>query len=112
EIRPRSVQFIKNGDALIVGYLDHGIRCWNLETQQISWCLPTRSTRIGRLSTSPNSRIVAASNLYDGVDIYDVQERTHLRTIKIDMKDNIPLPVVFLGDDTLLIGTACGEVHI
>lgn len=56
---------------------------------------------------------MAVSNLYDGCDLYDLNDQTHLRTFQVNTKINVPLPVLFVQTaSAVVMGTSCGEVRI
>ncbi|KAH9856330.1 WD40-repeat-containing domain protein [Lenzites betulinus] len=108
----RSVHLTDNGAAIIISYLHHGIHYWNVSKGQFLWKIRPRTARIGRSSLSPDGQIIAVSNLHDGFDLYDVRDQTHIRTIPVRVRVNVPLPVAFIGEHQLLMGTSCGEVRI
>ncbi|KAI0689981.1 hypothetical protein C8T65DRAFT_519269, partial [Cerioporus squamosus] len=67
----------------------------------------------GRSALAPDGQFLAISNLYDGVDVYNGADAALLRTIPLDITDNIPLPVVFVdGGAKLIAGSSCGKVSI
>ncbi|KAI0748833.1 hypothetical protein C8Q74DRAFT_1212393, partial [Fomes fomentarius] len=67
----------------------------------------------GRTAVSPDEELIAVSNLYDGFDLYRLEYQSHIRTIKVNMDINVPLPVVFLnGGAEVLVGSSCGDVRI
>ncbi|KAI0363208.1 hypothetical protein BV20DRAFT_958773 [Pilatotrama ljubarskyi] len=68
--------------------------------------------RSGRSTVSPDGRTLAVSNLYDGFDLYTVHDGKHMRTVEAEIRVNVPLPVLFIADDALLMGTSCGEVRV
>ncbi|OJT11239.1 hypothetical protein TRAPUB_12239 [Trametes pubescens] len=103
---------IVNGETVIATYLKHGIFCWDLHTRRFLWNILPRTARLGR-SAIGGGTLLAASNLYDGVDVYDITQRVHLRTCRTSLKDNLPLPVVLTHDDSeIVVGSASGDVRV
>ncbi|KAI9059349.1 hypothetical protein FKP32DRAFT_1679792 [Trametes sanguinea] len=100
-VGPRAVHFMNNGNALLATFLTHGIRCWDFSAGSFTWCITPRTGRIGRSALSDSERVVAVSNLCDGVDLYSTVDQTFLRTIATEIRINVPMPVVFADDDTL-----------
>ncbi|KAH9893360.1 WD40-repeat-containing domain protein [Cubamyces lactineus] len=108
----RSVDFAENGEALLVTYLTHGIRRWDLSSRKFTWFIPPRTGRIGRSALSPDGRFIAASNLFDGVDLYSTHDQTLLKTYRIDIAINVPMPVSFITNHALIVGTSSAKVCI
>ncbi|KAF6751278.1 WD40-repeat-containing domain protein [Ephemerocybe angulata] len=111
----RSLHFLPEGKGLLVTYLEEGIRCYDLSTCTEVWHVLARSYRIGRSAVDASGRYLVCSNLYDGLDIYDLEERCHIRTIhdEPDLGNNVVIPVIFIEDDThILSGTTRGKVPI
>lgn len=55
------------------------------------------------------------SNLYDGVDLYNLEDRTHIRTFPQESSPdhNVPVPVLFIENgQSALIGSTCGQVTL
>ncbi|KAH9858478.1 hypothetical protein C2E23DRAFT_855333 [Lenzites betulinus] len=119
---PRGVHFIDHGQAVLIAYLNHGIRyCRPLKLLGYSWraihlgyisknrvYMSDISSR-GRSALSSDGRVIAVSNLHDGFDLYNVVDRTHLVTIKTKLDVNVPLPMAFIEGHTMLMGTTCGK---
>ncbi|KAI0689578.1 hypothetical protein C8T65DRAFT_544841, partial [Cerioporus squamosus] len=109
-LKPRSAQFVKSGNSLLVGYLEDGIYCWEFQMQTYVWHI---STRVGRLTLSPDESFFAVSNLYDGFDLYRTSDHSWVRAYRADTRLNLPLPVIFVEDGAkLFTGTSCGQVSL
>ena len=82
--------------------------CGLLALAQVCFIYVTHS---GRSALSSRGDLIAVSNLWDSFDIYLTQDRSLIRTIKTTLKVNLPLPLMFIGnEDTLLVGSSCGSV--
>ncbi|KAJ3553637.1 hypothetical protein NM688_g3502 [Phlebia brevispora] len=114
EVSPRNVHFFHMGESLLVSYLNHGIVCFDVASQTMTWSLPLR-TQIGRSALSPDEGTVMISNLAGGIDMFDVRTRMHIDTLSLPSPEerNVPLPLLFIheGED-MLFGSATGDVQI
>ncbi|KAJ3521679.1 hypothetical protein NMY22_g12214 [Coprinellus aureogranulatus] len=112
----RSIHFIDEGRAVIVSFLEEGIRCYDIDTQTQRWILKPKRLRIGKSAVDRQGKLLACSNLYDGFDLYDISSRKArrwLRTIHQEaaVNENVILPVEFVHEDSsLLLGSSCGTV--
>ncbi|KAH9057787.1 WD40-repeat-containing domain protein [Lactarius vividus] len=133
----RVVQLIKQGtiganaDVLLVTYLDHGVIAWDLKTLDIKWCIRPRSCKMydqlflahsynltGCSTVSPNQKVLAVTNLYDGIDWYSL-DSNHFMDISFQhttphaISENVILPVTFIHNGTaVLSGTSTGCARI
>ena len=56
---------------------------------------------------------MVVSNLYDGFDVYSLNDRKLIRTLPIYIMENVSLPVTFIHDcETVLLGSSQGAVRI
>jgi hypothetical protein len=60
------------------------------------------------------SRILALTNLTDGIDWYNMKSRNYVTTTYQDLTQdfNVPVPIVFLDKDTVVVGSGTGRVGI
>ncbi|KAI0027354.1 WD40-repeat-containing domain protein [Vararia minispora EC-137] len=106
-----AVQFINNG-MLLVTYLEHGLVVYDLPSSNRLWQI------------RPHSMTIVASNLYDGLDWYTIQDpppprprspahHTHTTQMRAPSLLNVILPVKFIEDGTsLVVGGWDGVAHI
>lgn len=67
----------------------------------------------GISALSADQRTIVVSNLCDGFDSYDLQNRNHVMTYRTKIAENVVLPVRFINSGSaLLFGSACGAVSI
>ena len=69
----------------------------------------------GRSCISPDGKLVAVSNMYDGVDFYSIPTHAFSHTVlyRVNPHMNSPIPVEFIPDGrTLLIGGTYGSARM
>lgn len=115
----RSLHFLgANADILLATYLDHGVIAWNLKTLDIKWRIRPRSCKIGCSAVSPNQKVLAVTNLYDGIDWYSLDSNHFMdtsfqHTTPHAISENVILPVTFIHSGTaVLSGTSTGCARI
>jgi len=103
--------------------------CWNVNSLEMSWHLVPRTCCMyvhgpltsdsadefysGRSTISLDQKTLVVSNLYDGLDWYNIPDRAFSRAVPIRITRNKPLPVLFIDDgDAIIIGGSSGEVRI
>ncbi|EAU85006.1 hypothetical protein CC1G_04102 [Coprinopsis cinerea okayama7 len=108
-VQGRGLHFVQEDDQLIVTYLHHGIRCWDISTGVELWQLPpSRLTGlIGFSDISSDNRYLALSNMATGVDLYSLDSLTLSRHFPMHMvpEKNKVMMVKFLRNDGYL---SCG----
>ncbi len=108
---------------------------WNLKTLEIKWRIRPRSCKMyDRLSSiphplisyiyrgcsavSPNEKILAVTNLYDGIDWYSLNSNHFMdasfqHTTTHMIPKNVILPITFVhGNSAVLSGTSYGCARI
>ncbi|KAH9042274.1 hypothetical protein EDB85DRAFT_1886242 [Lactarius pseudohatsudake] len=114
----RSLHFLGGGSLLLVMYLDHGVIAWNLKTLEIKWHIRPRTCKIGCSIVSHNEKILALTNLYDGIDWYSLDsnhfmDASYQHTTTHPIPDNVILPITFVhGNSAVLSGTSDGCARI
>ncbi|KAI9430648.1 WD40-repeat-containing domain protein, partial [Lactarius indigo] len=111
---PRSLHFLGGGDLLLATYMDHGVIAWNLKTLEIRWRIrPVRCSAV-----SSNGKVLAVTNLYDGIDWYSLNSNHFMDasfqyTTHHTIPDNVILPITFVhGNTAVLSGTSYGCARI
>ncbi|KAI0268926.1 WD40-repeat-containing domain protein [Russula aff. rugulosa BPL654] len=113
----RSLHFLRD-NVLLVTYLDHGVIAWNSKTLEIRWRIRPRSCKIGCSAVSPNQKILAVTNLYDGIDWYALDSNHFMdtpfqNTTPHTISENVILPVTFVHNGAaVLSGTSTGCARI
>ncbi|KAJ2911831.1 hypothetical protein MD484_g8583, partial [Candolleomyces efflorescens] len=114
-----STHFLKDGVDLLVTFLEEGIRLYSVASREQKWHIRPKSYRIGMSAVDSGEALMICSNLYDGFDLYNIQERSYVRTIRreIPRSRNVMLPALFVChnsdlDSALLLGSASGQVQI
>ncbi|KAH9035249.1 hypothetical protein EDB85DRAFT_1889470 [Lactarius pseudohatsudake] len=114
----RSLHFLGGGSLLLVTYLDHGVIAWNLKTLEIKWHIRPCACKIGCSIVSHNEKILALTNLYDGIDWYSLDsnhfmDASYQHTTTHPIPDNVILPITFVhGNSAVLSGTSDGCARI
>ncbi|KAI0026819.1 WD40-repeat-containing domain protein [Vararia minispora EC-137] len=112
------LQFMSD-EMLLVTYVEHGIVAYSPAHLDIIWQIRPRTCRIGA-SHAFGDKIVA-SNLYDGLDWYLIQQTmfgaptrlTHTTSITLDLQENVILPVKYIhGGAAVLVGGTNGAARI
>ncbi|KAI9449301.1 hypothetical protein BJY52DRAFT_1192685 [Lactarius psammicola] len=115
----RSLHFLGvDDDVLLVTYLDHGIVAWNLKTLEINWRIRPRSCKIGCSAVSPNEKVLATTNLYDGIDWYSLDSNHFMdasfqHTTTHAISENVILPLTFVHNGTAVLSgtsTSCARL--
>ncbi|RPD78044.1 hypothetical protein L226DRAFT_458228 [Lentinus tigrinus ALCF2SS1-7] len=83
-------------------------------TNSVTLTLTDVGLSSGRLALSADEELMAVSNLYDGFDLYNTSDQTHLRTFQVNTHINVPLPVLFIegASKRVVTGTSAGQVRI
>ncbi|KAH9953233.1 WD40-repeat-containing domain protein [Russula dissimulans] len=115
----RSLHFLgASNEVLLVTYLDHGVIAWDLKTLEIRWRIRPRSCKMGCSAISPNQKILAVTNLYDGIDWYSLDSNHFMdtpfqNTTPHTISENVILPLTFIHNGTaVLSGTSTGCARI
>ena len=66
----------------------------------------------GRSCLSVDRRAIAITNLFDGVDWYDLTSRGLADSLRTTITDNVITPIISDGAGSLIIGGSCGTVQI
>ena len=66
----------------------------------------------GRSCLSTDCRAIAVTNLFDGVDWYDLKSRGLVDSFRTTIADNVITPIVSDGAGSLIIGGSCGVVQL
>ncbi|RPD57156.1 hypothetical protein L227DRAFT_468725, partial [Lentinus tigrinus ALCF2SS1-6] len=67
----------------------------------------------GRTTVSSDGKVIVASNLYDGFDMYDIASRGWFKTLVTPITQNVPLPVLITHDlEELFAGSPSGHVRV
>ncbi|KAI9444319.1 WD40-repeat-containing domain protein [Lactarius indigo] len=115
---PRSLHFLGGGDLLLATYMDHGMIAWNLKTLEIRWRIRPRACKIGCSAVSSNGKVLAVTNLYNGIDWYSLNSNHFMDasfqyTTHHTIPDNVILPITFVhGNTAVLSGTSYGCARI
>ncbi|KAI0283835.1 WD40-repeat-containing domain protein [Russula brevipes] len=103
-----SLHFFGGGsDVLLVTYLDHGVICLQLPASLIGYVG-------GCSSVSPNEKILAVTNLYDGIDWFSLNsnhfmDASYQSTTTHPIPENVILSITFVhGNSAVLSGTSNG----
>ncbi|KAH8978445.1 hypothetical protein EDB83DRAFT_2327327 [Lactarius deliciosus] len=120
---PRSLHFLGGGDLLLATYMDHGVINIGLTS---GWqCMELKDTRnqvahppSGCSAVSSNGKVLAVTNLYDGIDWYSLNSNHFMDasfqyTTHHTIPDNVILPITFVhGNTAVLSGTSYGCARI
>lgn len=67
----------------------------------------------GFSAISSDETTLAVSNLFDGLDIYDLKNQQFTRTLPTYIMENVLIPLVFVhNNEAILVGSAHGAVKI
>ncbi|OSC96182.1 WD40 repeat-like protein [Trametes coccinea BRFM310] len=119
-LRAITLQFHRDGTALIVSYLAHGIICWDTTTRDQLWhiSMPPAKPNIGGSAISPDHRHITVYNLVNGLDVYALgpQRKPKAKmTYKFDTapqsKHRLPVTYVHRGHG-IVCGTTTGKVCV
>lgn len=67
----------------------------------------------GFSAISSDETTLAISNLFDGLDMYDLKSQQFTRTLPTYIMENVLIPLVFVhNDQAILVGSAHGAVKI
>ena len=66
----------------------------------------------GRSCLSVDRKAIAVTNLFDGVDWYDLTSRGLVDSLRTTIEDNVIIPIVSDGAGSLIIGGSCGTVQL
>ncbi|KAF9643089.1 hypothetical protein BDM02DRAFT_3132669 [Thelephora ganbajun] len=134
----QSIHFLQGQDLLVVSYLHHGVMLgfirYFLYSSQVTTfvdagigllCLLSGKSRHGHVkwyltfSYFPSGQscliadqgVIAITNLFDGVDLYDLTNQGLVDSLRTTIVDNIITPIVSGRADLLIIGGSCGAVQ-
>lgn len=103
-------------------------RCWDQNSLSLVWQITPRSCQMfvqvslsyrtfspspsGRSCLSVDCRAIAITNLFDGVDLYDLTSRSLVDSLRTTIADNIITPIISDGAGLLIVGGSCGTVQL
>ena len=103
-------------------------RCWDQNSLSLVWQITPRSCQMfvqvslgyltfspspsGRSCLSADCRAIAVTNLFDGVDLYDLTSRSLVDSLRTTIADNIITPIISDGAGLLIMGGSCGTVQL
>jgi hypothetical protein len=62
---------------------------------------------------SPDGQLLAVTNLYDGVDFYDMKSRQQVRSFVDRIEKNVAIDITFIQKGAaILLGGSCGRATI
>ena len=64
------------------------------------------------LFISPDNRVVAVTNLFDGVDWYDLENQCLVDSFRMAIEDNIVTPIILNSSGSWITGGSCGVVQV
>jgi len=76
------------------------------------FCLITSSFPSGRSCLLEDQGAIAVTNLFDGVDWYNLTNQGLVDSIKTTIVDNVITPIISDGAGSLIIGGSCGTVQV
>lgn len=111
-----------------IRWCDPPHRCWDRNSLSLIWQITPRSCQMfvpvfllyhtsssflsGRSCLSVDRRAIAITNLFDGVDWYDLTSRGLADSLRTTITDNVITPIISDGAGSLIIGGSCGTVQI
>jgi hypothetical protein len=61
----------------------------------------------------PDEKFVVVANLYDGLDWYNISDRTCSRSVPLRINHNVPIPVLLVdGGKVLVVGGTSGSAKV
>ncbi|KAF8223175.1 hypothetical protein L208DRAFT_1381562 [Tricholoma matsutake] len=109
---------------------EYHLSCWNLLWNKQEWIIIPWTTRMlvaypvldsilfshhvsAQAAISPDESKMVVSSLYDGFDVYSINNQRRIRTLPIYILENLSLPITFIQDhETVLLGSSQGAVRI
>ncbi|KAJ7280471.1 WD40-repeat-containing domain protein [Mycena rebaudengoi] len=112
----RAVQFHTREKLLLVTYLFGGIVAYNIQELGfgvVHWHIDVDAL-CGGSALSPSSRLLALTDLSNCIHWYDTANEKLVSTTQHGSvsNDNVILPVIFIGPNIIVVGSATGEVAI
>lgn len=69
--------------------------------------------RSGRSTISLDEKTLVVSNLYDGLDWYNIPDRVFSRAVPVRIVRNKPIPVLFIDNgNAIVVGGSSGTARI
>lgn len=56
--------------------------------------------------------MIATTNLFDGVDYYDLASQSLVDSLRMTITDNVIMPVISDATGSLIVGGSSGAVHV
>lgn len=107
---------------------DRLCRCWDRNSLSPIWQITPRSCEMfvsftsqnlassffpsGRSCLLEDQGIIAVTNLFDGVDCYDLTDQSLVYSFKTAIPENVITPVISGRTGSLIIGGSCGTVQV
>jgi hypothetical protein len=80
---------------------------------QVNYTFQWRIFHSGRSALAPNEKFLLVSNLFDGFDAYNLEDRQLFRSYRSNLTDNVPLPCHVIDNGTsVLLGSSVGLATI
>ena len=61
---------------------------------------------------SPSKQLLAVTNLLDGINWYNVELHAFVRSMRYSMKEGYNVSIVFLGENSVVVGHSHGNLVI
>lgn len=102
------------GSKFSVSYLaDHATVVPNVRLISPSNLYPISSFSLsGRSCLLADQKVIATTNLFDGVDYYDLENQSLVNSLRMTIADNIIAPVVSGNAGSFIVGGSSGAVHV
>ena len=59
-----------------------------------------------------NQGVIATTNLFDGVDYYDLANKSLVDSLRMTITDNVIAPIITDVAGSLIVGRSSGIVHV
>jgi hypothetical protein len=66
----------------------------------------------GRSCLLANHNMIATTNLFDGVDYYDLANQNLVDSLRMTITDNVVTPIASGNTGSLIVGGSSGAVHV
>lgn len=77
-----------------------------------SFCSITSFFLSGRSCLLADQGVIATTNLFDGVDYYDLANQSLVDSLRMTIADNTIAPIISDTAGSLIIGGSSGAVHV